>query len=62
MVLIRNRLQTQGLQKFHTEFDVDQGFTAWLGPQRPDEPKFYETLDSSWLSLLIEGVPGVGDP
>ena len=59
-VLLRHNLVQTGDQAFYVSFDKDMGWTAWYGARDTDATKWYETLDSALLALLIgkEHVPG----
>lgn len=63
IVVIRNQMNAEDVQRFHLVFDKDQGYTAYFGSVEPDEPKWFETHDSALLALHIgnEAVPGIDD-
>ena len=63
MVLLRHRLQAEDLQRFTLCFDKDQGFSGWYGSHEPDEHRWFDSLDSVLLALLIgeSSVPGIDD-
>ena len=65
MVIIRHRLNVEEVDSFDIRFDKHRGFTAWFGRIEPDEEemKFFETLDSALLALIVgrESVAGTDD-
>lgn len=63
MVLLRHRLQEYDRQRLMICFDLEAGFSAWLGAVKPVETKKFETLDSALLAILIgdDQVAGTDD-
>lgn len=63
MVMVRLRMQDHGYDKLNIQFNLNRGWTAWLGPIEPDDSKYFETQDSALLAVLAgpERVPGVDD-
>jgi hypothetical protein len=63
MVLVRDKLQKEGLQTMTLEFHTDAGFSAWTGPHKPMIQKHFETWDSALLAILIgdDAVPGTSE-
>jgi len=54
LVLVRHKFKEEGESAFSLRFS-DEGWTSWWGSglQDEDEAKFFETLDSAILALLI---------
>lgn len=64
LVLIRHHFQTNNESAFSVRFE-DAGWCSWWGAGLPDSDdlKYFESLDSALLALLIgnQNVPGTDD-
>lgn len=64
LVIVRHMFTSQDEVAFTVRF-TDNGWTSWWGDREfdPDEGKWFESIDSAVLALIIgnEAVPGADD-